>query len=116
LGFILDRVLFCCRAANDVVISTGAKRSGEIRFLTIKLMRAKLYYVYIMASRSRTIYTGVTSDLCTRVQQHRKGALEGFITRYLVQVGLNWTAKHIQDRCLVQPPRTAPISTMPVRQ
>ena len=38
----------------------------------------KLFYVYVMASRSRTLYVGFTSDLYVRVQQHRKGTYEGF--------------------------------------
>ena len=36
-------------------------------------MKTKVPVVYIMASQSRTIYTGVTSDLFARVWQHRYG-------------------------------------------
>ena len=42
----------------------------------------KRYYVYIMASRSRTLYTGVTGDLYYRALQHKKGEIEGFTKRY----------------------------------
>ena len=42
----------------------------------------KRYYVYIMASRSRTLYTGVTGDLFHRALQHRKGEIEGFTKQY----------------------------------
>lgn len=39
--------------------------------------------VYIMASgRNGTIYTGVTSDLVGRAQQHREGLVAGFSRRY----------------------------------
>jgi len=31
------------------------------------------YYVYILASRSRTLYTGVTNNLLIRLEQHRQG-------------------------------------------
>jgi putative endonuclease len=42
----------------------------------------KRYYVYIMASRSLTLYTGVTGDLYHRVLQHKAGEIEGFTKRY----------------------------------
>lgn len=39
--------------------------------------------VYIMASgRNGTLYTGVTSELSVRVQQHKLGVFEGFSRRY----------------------------------
>jgi len=41
------------------------------------------YWVYIMASNSRTLYTGVTSDLERRVAQHRQG-LNGFTANYRI--------------------------------
>ena len=41
------------------------------------------YYVYILASRSRTLYVGVTRDLVRRVLQHRNGEGE-FSSRYRV--------------------------------
>jgi putative endonuclease len=31
----------------------------------------KQYFVYILASKSRVLYTGVTSDLKRRVWQHK---------------------------------------------
>jgi len=40
------------------------------------------YYVYIMASASRTLYTGVTSNLERRVLQHRRKLLGGFTAQY----------------------------------
>jgi putative endonuclease len=42
----------------------------------------KNYYVYIMASASRTLYTGVTSNLERRVLQHRRKLLGEFTARY----------------------------------
>ncbi|HEX4156329.1 MAG TPA: GIY-YIG nuclease family protein [Acidobacteriaceae bacterium] len=30
------------------------------------------YYVYILSSRSRTLYIGVTNNLTRRVQEHRR--------------------------------------------
>jgi putative endonuclease len=40
------------------------------------------YYVYIMASRSRNLYAGVTGDLCRRALEHKRGEIEGFTKRY----------------------------------
>jgi putative endonuclease len=41
--------------------------------------------VYILASRPHgALYVGVTSDIVTRVWQHRNGAFSGFTERYHV--------------------------------
>jgi len=45
-------------------------------------MREHLYFVYIMASLSGVLYIGVTSDLQTRVRQHKTGSFEGFSKKY----------------------------------
>jgi putative endonuclease len=43
----------------------------------------KLPAVYVMANRYRgTIYTGVTSNLPSRVSQHRLGLIDGFTKKY----------------------------------
>ena len=42
------------------------------------------YCVYILASRSRTLYVGVTTDLARRLAQHRSGVSE-FTRRYRIQ-------------------------------
>jgi putative endonuclease len=44
----------------------------------------KVYCVYILASRSRILYTGVTSQLLERVKQHREGLVPGFTTRFRI--------------------------------
>jgi putative endonuclease len=43
-----------------------------------------VYSVYILASRSRTLYTGVTGNLDKRMIEHRRGLVPGFTTRYQV--------------------------------
>ena len=40
------------------------------------------YFVYIMASRSRALYLGVTSHLERRVSEHKTGTHPGFSKRY----------------------------------
>ena len=42
----------------------------------------KRYYVYIMASRSLTFYTGVTGDIYHRALQHKAGEIDGFTKKY----------------------------------
>jgi putative endonuclease len=42
----------------------------------------KRYYVYIMSSRSLTLYTGVTGDIYHRALQHKAVEVEGFTKRY----------------------------------
>jgi putative endonuclease len=42
--------------------------------------------VYILASkRNGTLYIGVTSDLCSRIAQHRDGSFPGFTKKYDVK-------------------------------
>ena len=40
------------------------------------------FFVYILASRSRVLYTGVTRDLLRRVYQHRQAEIQGFTRKY----------------------------------
>lgn len=42
------------------------------------------YYVYILASRSRVLYTGVTNNLERRLYEHKHKLLPGFTSRYNV--------------------------------
>jgi putative endonuclease len=47
-------------------------------------MRDKCYYVYIMSSKGRVLYVGVTGALFNRVMQHKAGEVEGFTKHYRV--------------------------------
>jgi putative endonuclease len=51
------------------------------------------YFTYIMASRSRTLYVGVTGDLRKRVFQHKWKEHEGFTARYNCD-RLVWFERH----------------------
>src|SRR2546430_5422699 len=42
------------------------------------------FFVYIMASKSRVLYVGMTNDLTVRVFQHKTGRYKGFTQRYRV--------------------------------
>ena len=42
------------------------------------------YYVYILASKSRVLYVGITSRLRSRIREHRAGEFGGFTSEYRV--------------------------------
>ncbi|MBI4296719.1 MAG: GIY-YIG nuclease family protein [Chloroflexi bacterium] len=45
----------------------------------------KSYYVYILASgKEGTLYIGTTNDLIARVDQHKRGIVDGFTKKYKV--------------------------------
>ena len=47
----------------------------------------KVPCVYILASkRHGTLYIGVSSDLCSRVRDHKLGEIDGFTKRYNVKL------------------------------
>jgi putative endonuclease len=45
-------------------------------------MDHKKYWIYIVASRSGTLYIGMTNNLYVRVMQHKSGEIEGFSCEY----------------------------------
>ncbi|MGB6686892.1 MAG: GIY-YIG nuclease family protein [Terracidiphilus sp.] len=45
-------------------------------------MDEKVYCAYIVASRSHTLYIGMTGDLLRRVFQHKQKTYEGFSATY----------------------------------
>ena len=47
-------------------------------------MRDHEHYVYILASRSRTLYIGVTNNLHRRIREHREGIANSFTAKYKI--------------------------------
>ena len=43
-------------------------------------------WAYIMSSRSRCLYIGVTSELSGRVWEHKNGVYEGFSKKYKIHL------------------------------
>jgi putative endonuclease len=50
----------------------------------LKAFMAHQYFVYIMSSRSRNLYTGVTNNLFRRTAEHKIGSVSGFTSKYKV--------------------------------
>jgi putative endonuclease len=48
----------------------------------VRLMRDHEYFVYIVSSRSGTIYIGMTNSIYRRALQHKRGEIEGFSSKY----------------------------------
>jgi putative endonuclease len=42
------------------------------------------FYVYVLASKSRRIYIGITNSLFNRVMQHKAAEVDGFTKRYKI--------------------------------
>ena len=42
------------------------------------------YYVYVMASKSRVLYVGITDDIWRRVWEHKNDIHPGFTSKYRV--------------------------------
>jgi putative endonuclease len=47
-------------------------------------MPERLYYVYVLASASRVLYTGITNNLQRRVFEHQQKKIAGFTSKYNV--------------------------------
>ena len=47
-------------------------------------MSKRRYYTYIMASRSRVLYVGMTNNLARRVREHKQKEADSFTARYNV--------------------------------
>jgi putative endonuclease len=54
---------------------------------------SKVYYVYMMANRSQTLYTGFTSEIEVRTRQHKNHKFEGFTEQYKCD-RLVWFERH----------------------
>ena len=64
-------------------VAQGARVDSDAQICHLPVIKTmKTYSVYIMASKSRTLYIGITSNLQHRVWQHREKRLSGFSAKY----------------------------------
>lgn len=54
----------------------------------------KTYYVYIMANKSKTLYTGVTNNLERRMQEHKEKLIPGFTKKYNITKLVHYEETH----------------------
>ena len=47
-----------------------------------RVMNGQKYWTYIIASRTGTLYIGMTNNLYVRVMQHKSREIEGFSSQY----------------------------------
>jgi putative endonuclease len=77
-AFRLPNPLESCYSARAGFARRNLLSSG------VAMARERTYYVYIMASKSRVVYVGVTGFLMARVLRHRAGEGGEFTRRYQV--------------------------------
>ena len=63
-------------------------------------MREVLFYVYILASKSRRLYAGMTNNLVDRIGQHKTGAIEGFTNKYKIDRLVYYETFKYVDNCI----------------
>jgi putative endonuclease len=59
-------------------------------------------FVYVLASKTRGLYVGVTADLLRRIWQHRTGALPGFTRRYGINRLVYYESAHDPQGAIVR--------------
>jgi len=82
---------------------------------------SKEYYVYIMTNNSRTLYTGITTNLVRRVYEHKNKLVPGFTSTFDIEslVYYEWTSSiHLalererQIKAWMRPEKIALIQSM----
>jgi len=60
------------------------------------------FYLYILASKSRRLYIGMTSSLEARVLQHKCGSIPGFAQRYRINRLVYYEVFKYVDKCIAR--------------
>ena len=48
----------------------------------VRSMHEQTFFTYMMVSFNGTLHTGMTRDISSRVEQHRRGAIRRFSSKY----------------------------------
>ena len=62
----------------------------------------RTFFVYILASKSRRLYTGMTNSLLRRVLEHKEGEIEGFTRRYNIDRLVYFETFHYVNNCIAR--------------
>lgn len=68
-------------ALRDATYSAQDDKWLDDKWLEVVVKEHK-YFVYIMCSRSGTLYIGMTNSIYRRALQHKSGEIEGFSSKY----------------------------------
>ncbi len=71
-----------CHPERSEGSAVACHRIDYARWSSMHAMHEGSYFTYIMASRSHTLYIGITRDLQKRVFQHKWKEDDGFTARY----------------------------------
>ena len=78
----------------------GANRVNDL--VSSFRMIAKGGWVYMMSSHSRCLYIGVTSDLGSRVWEHKNGVYPGFTKKYKINLLIYYELFHDIEDAIAQ--------------
>jgi len=78
------RNLLLCTGDSSILCDAGHSLVSGGRGTNVTMSHARRYFVYMMSSKSRTLYVGVTGSLIARVFRHKAGEGGGFTRKYRV--------------------------------
>src|SRR5438067_7340683 len=79
------RNLLLCTGDGSILCDAGHSLvSQAVAVQTSRMSHARRYFVYMMSSKSRTLYVGVTGSLIARVLRHKAGEGGTFTRKYRI--------------------------------
>jgi putative endonuclease len=71
-----------CHPDRSIAIGLTNRNAQWRDLLFASTMKTHCYSVYIIASKSRVLYIGMTNDLSRRVYEHKDDSIDGFSKKY----------------------------------